>query len=339
MSTYGDNSTDVRDFGADGDGTTDNTIAIQSALDAGGVTFFPPGIYVTRQLIVPSGAVLCGVNAGSFDMPDLPSSQLSILKLMDGTDDHLLYGPQETQSVIIEDLQLDGNKFNQSSPCAGIYIEDAPAPPPPPYVHEARWILNRVYIHHFKLDGLYIGLNRRSNRVKNCVLVSNNQHGIRVLGTDSIIESCDVGLNGSNGIVIGGCLTRINNCNIFWNQHGINVIQTMFGVVISGNGIDRNYQAGVNVEQNAREIVVSENVFCSNSQAQDDLHPHVKIDDDASAVVGSNAFARSVLANQPSYAVELGSGAFVSALDTNIMASDSTTRGLTNAKRMNGYSG
>lgn len=331
MGTYND----VRDYGADGDGSSDDTSAIQAALDAGGVTFFPPGIYATRQLIVPSGAVLRGVNAGSFDLPDLPSSQLSILKLMDGTNDHLLYGPQEAQGVIVEDLQLDGNKYIQSDPCVGIYLEDAPNS------CESRWVLNRVYIHDFTLDGIYVGQNRRNNRIKNCALISNYQNGLRISGTDSIIESCDVGLNASNGIDIGGCLTRISNCNVFWNQNGITIYQTIFGVVISGNGIDRNHKAGVHVEQNAREIIVSENVFCSNSQAQDDLHPHVKIDDEASAVVGSNVFTRPAggLSNRPSYAVELGSGAIVSALDTNMMASDSVNRGMTNAQRLNGYSG
>lgn len=49
---------DVRRFGAKGDGSTDDTVAIQAAVDAvpatGGVVFFPPGTY-----LVPNGAIVC----------------------------------------------------------------------------------------------------------------------------------------------------------------------------------------------------------------------------------------------------------------------------------------
>ena len=41
----------VKNFGAIGDGVTDDTVAIQTALDAGGVVYFPAGVYkVTKQL-------------------------------------------------------------------------------------------------------------------------------------------------------------------------------------------------------------------------------------------------------------------------------------------------
>lgn len=48
----------VKDFGAKGDGTTDDTTAVQNAMDAlssGGVLYFPAGAYkLTAQLVVPS---------------------------------------------------------------------------------------------------------------------------------------------------------------------------------------------------------------------------------------------------------------------------------------------
>jgi len=43
----------VRDYGATGNGTTDDTAAVQAAIDAGGITFFPAGDYRVNGLVAP----------------------------------------------------------------------------------------------------------------------------------------------------------------------------------------------------------------------------------------------------------------------------------------------
>jgi hypothetical protein len=58
----------VKDFGAVGDGITDDTAAIQAAVNggAGGAVFFPEGIYLTSDAIsVPSNTQLQGTGVGS----------------------------------------------------------------------------------------------------------------------------------------------------------------------------------------------------------------------------------------------------------------------------------
>ena len=61
----------VKDFGAKGDGVTDDTAAFGRAFAAvsaygGGVVYVPPGRYRVGKLFVPSGCVLTGAGTASW---------------------------------------------------------------------------------------------------------------------------------------------------------------------------------------------------------------------------------------------------------------------------------
>ena len=44
----------VKDYGAAGDGLTNDTAAIQKAINDGGMVYFPAGVYVTGTLYLKS---------------------------------------------------------------------------------------------------------------------------------------------------------------------------------------------------------------------------------------------------------------------------------------------
>lgn len=105
---------DVREFGATGDGTTDDTAGLQQAIDAaratGGIVFFPPGTYLTRRLILYSRVHLRGSGGDA-----------TVLRLAPGANTAILESDrfeQETKSrsnagstmFSIRDLTLDGNR-------------------------------------------------------------------------------------------------------------------------------------------------------------------------------------------------------------------------------------
>jgi hypothetical protein len=101
---------DVRSYGAQGNGTTNDTAAIQAAIDAasasGGLVYLPPGTYLinTPPLYLKSRVTLMGAGAAS------------ILKLGASAANHLLRATGATRTDIrVTNLALDGNYANQSA--------------------------------------------------------------------------------------------------------------------------------------------------------------------------------------------------------------------------------
>ncbi|WP_448192707.1 glycosyl hydrolase family 28-related protein [Azospirillum sp. sgz301742] len=93
----------VKDFGAVGDGTVDDTIAIQAALTAAHAVFLPPGAYrVTNTITVGTGKTLFGAGQSSilraagngFDLVHLPDGYATLrdLRLENGLAGVRLFG-------------------------------------------------------------------------------------------------------------------------------------------------------------------------------------------------------------------------------------------------------
>lgn len=72
------NLLDARHLGAAGDGKTDDTVALQHAIDTAaansGALFIPPGEYLTRELHMRPGVALIGVPAWNYSGPGDQSS-------------------------------------------------------------------------------------------------------------------------------------------------------------------------------------------------------------------------------------------------------------------------
>ena len=73
----------VSDAGAKGDGITDDTAAIQAAINGGTTIFFPRGTYLVKinRITLPDGVTLCGENGLSvIKTNDAPDVSLALLK-------------------------------------------------------------------------------------------------------------------------------------------------------------------------------------------------------------------------------------------------------------------
>lgn len=110
----------VRTFGAQGDGLSDDTVAIQRAIDGayarnGNVVFFPSGIYVVSQIILKQGISLSG---SGINPP--PHGLGTVLQQKPGTDLDLILSDQLPRGYhhwsVISNMRLVGaNRTKLSS--------------------------------------------------------------------------------------------------------------------------------------------------------------------------------------------------------------------------------
>ena len=107
----------VRDFGAVGDGSAKDTAAIQRALDAGGVAYLPPGIYLSGTLYLRScgglelapGAVLrASPDPADYDENPCPQNRVFASEMVSGA--HLVVACEVHDVVIRGGGRIHGNR-------------------------------------------------------------------------------------------------------------------------------------------------------------------------------------------------------------------------------------
>lgn len=245
--------TNVRDFGAAGDGVTDDTEAIQHAVDeAGGLIEFPPGDYLIKRPIVlqlnkcgrtsihGSGGTAKVIMAG-------PGAAFQLLATHAKSADPLGFRPEEWQRErmpMVRDIEIEGRH-----PAAdGIQVIGVMQP-----------TITGVLIREVR-TAIHITDRARNVIVSHCHLYHNTGAGIHLDGVNlhqTIIADNHISYCGRSGIRIEN--SEIRNLQITGNDIEYNNAKTH-----ADKGLDNDAMTG-EIYIDSRQGSVREGTICSNT--------------------------------------------------------------------------
>ena len=222
----------VKDFGAVGDGVTNDTAAIQAAITAAYNVYFPDGTYlVNAQINLKSGLMLTGT----------PSS---IIKLASAVTPYVFRG-DTLSNIVIENLTILGNGISGFST---IYISNS-----------SNVLVQNCKITKSGATALYF-VGCSFVKVENCELSENYYYGLEFRDCDgckAIANLCY--LNGNTGVATSG------------GGRGIMLWRTRSSY-IAGNRFIANTEYGFRIYSEAADTttsnynVVTGNVFLDNTR-------------------------------------------------------------------------
>jgi len=259
---------DVHRHGAKGDGKTDDTKPIQTAIDMaadrGGSVFVPPGAYQTAELHLRPNVAIIGIPAW-----DYHRGGGSVIRLADPAASCLL-NITGAFGATIEGLSLDGGKLGKS--VHGVFLNK------PDYgKREDTFRIERSQIANFSGDG--VRLTRAwCFSIRHSMIAYNAGDGISLRGWDGFL--LDNWLSGNAG---AGFAAREENASctltanrIEWNREGVLIVGGD-GYNITGNFFDRAGTCGLAVLGGEQMTISGNFVKRSGKNAKPDAHDSCQI--------------------------------------------------------------
>ena len=237
----------VREFGATGDGKTDDTKAIQRALDAAGeargTVFVGPGVYLCADLLMRPNTALVGVPTW-----DYHGGSGTVLRLVDGSAKCLI-NIAGAWGATIDGLSFDGARMGKG--VHGIFLDK------PDYgKREDCFRIERCQVVRFTGDGVSLA-HAWCFSVRHSMLGYNRGDGLRLRGWDAFIS--DNWFSGNEGAGFGAhdenASVTLTANRIEWNGKENILVTGGDGYQITGNFLDRAGTCGIALRNGRRPCV------------------------------------------------------------------------------------
>lgn len=192
-------------FGARVDGSTDDTAAVALALTtgAGATVFIGEGTCILSGIGIPSDTTLEGAGFGTI-LKQKDNSTVDLIKLADAT---------TTVRAKVKNLQIDGNKANQTLALDGIDFDNTGAASG----HIGRHEIDYVYVRDCKGDGVKVGALARETRASRIWIYNCDDNGLELACADSQFSDIIVGQSGADGVRISGSALMLSNIKSWYS--------------------------------------------------------------------------------------------------------------------------
>lgn len=238
---------DIRAYGAAGNGTTDDTIAIQQAITScaaagGGTVHVPLGVFVSSRIRMLSRVCLVGTGWSSR------------LKLKAAANQHfIILDDVNVERTSIEHLSVDGNKANVTGTSSGIYYDNTGGVFTGGEGSVPRHRINDVFVPNCNTDAVaFVGTGAVGDNLLTAVWAYHaNRYGFNCATVDTFYEACMSGQAGEQGFFINASNTHFVNCNAWFS--GRLTVASGDGFLLDGDGTKGRVQlTGCQAQDNAR---------------------------------------------------------------------------------------
>jgi hypothetical protein len=293
-------SLSVATYGATGDGVTDDTAAIQAAINyletlnysasAGGrpALYFPPGKYLVGTLTANKRHTFYGAGSSAVFL-QLKSGVTTSLFVLNA-DRTVGNSLSDENHVVINGMTLIGNRTDSTTVGSshGIYCPDTAWTQTTQYSPSIK--STDVVIENFTGDGIYFGNNRNWALLDRVIVRYCNDCALFTKGYDGRYTSCDFGVCQNFGIrEDAGGMNIFTGCNIYFN--GVNIQCDSFSNAPSlwqGCSIDAALNQGVNISGSTGAKKFLSCRFDENSRAGAGLWPDIAVSNGTVSVVDSD---------------------------------------------------
>ena len=319
----------VRDFGAVGDGVTNDTVAIQAALNTGKNVFIPDGefffnlpllYFADGQSIYGSGnkSVLKHrgtLSAGPSWIDTNGKDNVSLINLqIDGGTGATTANPGLWITGGSSDASVDGCLFNGGNQV--VYLGTC----------------SNVRVVNNTFDGVYYGVIQRFGFASSNVLVDGNT--AFNVWSDFVEANCAAAAPSENWVISNNTYDTNQNYPTAVTEGRFVGITSVRGVIITGNTVKKAAgDAAIHLEDTLGDTIISNNVFDNCLTSGGNLGYLFLLNTAENTIVSNNIFLRTDATLPAAYALSVNSNVYSFAL----IASGNLVRGESGSSNFSGF--